>query len=104
MCIRHSVLSLPGLKRLWPQATKVMIPTAGAGSDEHLLGVVQLLAPALVGRAKVFGNTLVLQADMVCEDMPYFDGPVLGVAPHGPEPCLPTDLLAVRGCVPCHFQ
>jgi hypothetical protein len=79
-------LSLPGLRRFWPRATKVMVPAPGAGGDnQQLLRVVQLLVPALVGRAKVFGNTLVLRPDMVCEDMPYFDGPGTDVAPLGLE-------------------
>jgi hypothetical protein len=68
------------------------------------LRVVQLLAPALVGRAKVFGNALALRPDMVCEDMPYFDGPGTAVAPLGPEPCLQAELPEVRGGMPCQCQ
>jgi hypothetical protein len=71
------------------------------GVSEHnsieQLRVVQLLAPALVGRAKVFGNALALRPDMVCEDMPYFDGPGTAAAPLGPEPCLQAELPEVRG-------
>ena len=56
------------------------------------LRLFQLLAPALVGRAKVFGNQLALRSDMVCEDMPYFDAPGTLAAPLGPERC---DVLAL---------
>jgi hypothetical protein len=67
-----------------------------SGMSEHSsaeqLRLVQLLAPALVGRARVFGNALALRPDMVCEDMPYFDGPGTAVAPLGPEPCLQVEL------------
>jgi hypothetical protein len=49
------------------------------------LRVMQLLAPELVGRAKVFGNQLALRADMKCQDMPYFDGPGTMTTPLGPE-------------------
>ncbi len=47
--------------------------------------VVQLLAPVLVGRAKVFGNQLMLRAGMPCLDMPYFDAPSTQTAPLGAE-------------------
>ena len=58
---------------------------------------MQLLAPALVGRAKVFGNVLALRPDMVCEDMPYFDAPGTAVAPLGLERCALMAMPEVRG-------
>jgi hypothetical protein len=38
----------------------------------------QILPPALIGRAKVFGNKLALKEGYVCVDQPYFSAP--GVA------------------------
>jgi hypothetical protein len=100
-CCRYGhYLSLPGLRGFWSKAGagrasfKAQEPAGGSGSEQ--LRLVQLLAPALVGRAKVFGNTLALRPDMVCEDMPYFDAPGTGVAPLGLERCAPTAMPEVR--------
>eukprot|EP00877_Chromochloris_zofingiensis_P010007 jgi/Chrzof1/525/Cz01g19010.t1 len=37
--------------------------------------LIQIIAPALLGRARVFGNRLSLNEDWVCVDKPYFDAP-----------------------------
>jgi hypothetical protein len=45
--------------------------------------LVQICAPPVLGRAKVFGNRLALKDDWVCVDSPYFDAPAALVAPLG---------------------
>jgi len=45
------------------------------------LRLYQVLAPSLVGRAKVFGNRLALGPGFVCVDAPYFDAPAAWRAP-----------------------
>lgn len=37
--------------------------------------LIQIVAPALLGRARVFGNQLQFKEDWACVDMPYFDAP-----------------------------
>lgn len=47
-------------------------PAAAAASS---IRVYQLLAPALVARAHVFGNRMALKPGATCLDLPYFDAP-----------------------------
>jgi hypothetical protein len=89
--ISASYRHLPALPGLGLFSSKVR--TSLHSSAEEALGrgqlrLMQLLAPALVGRAKVFGNQLALHRDMTCDDMPFFDGPGTMYAPLGPETCL----------------
>ncbi len=78
-------LHLPVFGGLWNRSSGTSSFRGQDTSSPDKLRVLQLLAPALVGRAKVFGNQLALRADMSCEDMPYFDGPGTMHAPLGPE-------------------
>jgi hypothetical protein len=78
-------LNLPGFASFWHRPSGISSFKAQDTSSSDRLRVLQLLAPALVGRAKVFSNQLALRADMTCEDMPYFDGPGTMYAPLGPE-------------------
>lgn len=65
------------------QAAGVQVGIGTKGTDENdaantpplPLRVYQVLHPALVGRAHVFGNQLQLQDEVAVVDLPYFDAP-----------------------------
>jgi hypothetical protein len=44
-------------------------------SGSRVVRLVQVLSPALVGRAHVWGNKLAVRSTWVCVDAPYFEAP-----------------------------
>jgi hypothetical protein len=62
---------------------------------EDVVRLVQIIAPPLVGRAKVFGNALSLPAGWVCVDPPYFSAPAAGELPLVPEGRREADVAAI---------
>jgi hypothetical protein len=49
-----------------------------SSSSSQVVRLVQVLSPALVGRAHVWGNKLAIRSTWVCVDAPYFEAPGAG--------------------------